>query len=834
MKKNTLNTLCGFFALVATANAQLTYTTGLDVWLDASDIDGSNNSTLSDGDPVATWLNKGTTGVNDAIAILSGGSGGTNGVFVAGGGNGPQDAIQLSNTRYQFGQEFMDSPNVTMYFVVQRTGGGQGALLNDYGDGSELWLLNTNLNPAPGTVRNYLRDVDGDTAINNPAGLALDTWETVYAAMDSTVSTAYFGFIGGTIGSDANVDYDPTIWSATDSGNTARRPTIFGFWDGNNTHDFNGFVSEVLIYDHILTPADQATVEAYLASKSSFPDVDADGLNDLWEDEHFGDGDGTATPAELALQAGGDDGYPVADNDGLDNTGEQANGTDPNDPDSDADDLNDGDEVSGALNPYKVGHNPGDPPAGAPGEATNPLNDDSDNDGILDGEEVVIGSDNFVTNPNDGDTDFDFMDDLYEVTNNLLGGLDPTDFSDGEFGQDLDGDGLDNVDEYDRAPQTRADMADTDGDGYDDLTEDGSGVWNGDLATGTDPTKVDSDGDGLLDSQENPDLAAHNPPSQYKTDPNFFDTDGDLWGDGAEVTADTDPDDINDFPSGNNRDFETGDVSAWKALGWSGGRPMTIDSATPLAGNHSLTSGSDATNRSNTQNTGTFTGFSYSMLFRLDSLGAGGSPRGMDWNLSSSIDGASGADLRFKVDPGGIFGIGLNGGTGWNAPLDDTSGLGFTPIEGTTYRWDITATGFDGTSSASFDLQIFEGATEVFTSTGNTFTAGVADPIESVNFIRGANWGGGGFTVDDIAITALLPANELRITAAGFNGSGDFEVTVTGLDTAKSYVLKRSANLADGFPVTAFGPFTPVLTTETVADTAPPAGKAFYRIEDAP
>jgi len=62
-------------------------------------------------------------------------------------------------------------------------------------------------------------------------------------------------------------------------------------------------------------------------------DRDGDGLDDLWEDANFGDDDGTATDAELALQGGTDD----DDGDGLDNIAEQAAGTDPNVADTDAD-----------------------------------------------------------------------------------------------------------------------------------------------------------------------------------------------------------------------------------------------------------------------------------------------------------------------------------------------------------------------------------------------------------------------------------------------------------------------------------------------------------------
>ncbi|MBD3350939.1 MAG: hypothetical protein GF364_05580 [Candidatus Lokiarchaeota archaeon] len=47
---------------------------------------------------------------------------------------------------------------------------------------------------------------------------------------------------------------------------------------------------------------------------------------------------------------------------------------------------------------------------------TDPEDDDSDDDNLLDGEEVVTGADGFVTNPNDEDTDGDALTDWEEVS----------------------------------------------------------------------------------------------------------------------------------------------------------------------------------------------------------------------------------------------------------------------------------------------------------------------------------------------------------------------------------------------------------------------------------
>ncbi len=66
-------------------------------------------------------------------------------------------------------------------------------------------------------------------------------------------------------------------------------------------------------------------------------DSDSDGLNDTWEQEHFGNLSANAT----------DD----PDGDGCDNACEFAAGTDPNNADTDGDGVNDGDEIAAGKDP---------------------------------------------------------------------------------------------------------------------------------------------------------------------------------------------------------------------------------------------------------------------------------------------------------------------------------------------------------------------------------------------------------------------------------------------------------------------------------------------------
>jgi len=107
---------------------------------------------------------------------------------------------------------------------------------------------------------------------------------------------------------------------------------------------------------------------------------------------------------------------------------------------------------------------------------------------------------------------------------------------------DYDGDGLTDLDEYE---ETRTDPTkkDTDEDGLSDGVETNTGEWVSVNATGTDPLNADSDNDNLLDGVENPDLpySEDDPEDQPGSDPNNSDTDGDGSPDGREIVLETNP-----------------------------------------------------------------------------------------------------------------------------------------------------------------------------------------------------------------------------------------------------------------------------------------------------
>jgi len=216
------------------------------------------------------------------------------------------------------------------------------------------------------------------------------------------------------------------------------------------------------------------------------------------------------------------------DEDGLTNFEEAVQGTNPQNPDSDADNISDIDEINIYL--------------------TNPLMNDTDLDGLDDFEEVTTGLDGFYTNPLLNDTDADSLDDWEEVNLGLDGYLtNPT-------MNDTDQDGLLDGEEYDYNSNPLIQDSD-----FDDLL-DGEEVH----IYSTSPTNNDTEGDGLPDGYEvtnslNPllDDAAEDPDiddltnlEEYEigTDPHNPDTDGDTYTDGEEVAAGTDPLDPNDYP----------------------------------------------------------------------------------------------------------------------------------------------------------------------------------------------------------------------------------------------------------------------------------------------
>ncbi len=215
------------------------------------------------------------------------------------------------------------------------------------------------------------------------------------------------------------------------------------------------------------------------------------------------------------------------DNDGLTNAQEEQLGSDPNNPDTDADGLKDGEEIRR----YK----------------TSPTVTDSDGDGLSDGDEVF----KHRTDASQADTDGDGLTDGDEV---LKYGTDPLRI-------DTDSDTLTDGDEvlkYNTDPL----KADTDGDGLTD--------WDEVRSYRTDPANPDTDGDGLTDFEEI---------RTYRTDPLKADTDGGGVNDGAEILRKTDP---------RNPADDRGTTPRSHEMLQGGGRPVTLDGVTFISGSARL------------------------------------------------------------------------------------------------------------------------------------------------------------------------------------------------------------------------------------------------------
>ena len=161
----------------------------------------------------------------------------------------------------------------------------------------------------------------------------------------------------------------------------------------------------------------------------------------------------------ISFSYAGEDCGADVDDDGLGKCEEEELGTDPYNADTDADGLNDGEEV--------MKYN------------TDPLKSDSNGDGLTDGEKVKI----YDLDPNSWDYDNDALNDYDEIKTYRTDPKNP----------DTDGDGLNDGDEVNQY-RTNPNKSDTDLDGLTDYAEV--------MTYHTDPLKKDTDGGSIDDGKE--------------------------------------------------------------------------------------------------------------------------------------------------------------------------------------------------------------------------------------------------------------------------------------------------------------------------------------------
>ncbi|MFN3850360.1 MAG: hypothetical protein ACK4NY_13075 [Spirosomataceae bacterium] len=323
----------------------------------------------------------------------------------------------------------------------------------------------------------------------------------------------------------------------------------------------------------ITTPvADPDGAGPMLGTNTSVFIADADNTTTTYPLDSDSDNDGLADGVEDANKNGKQD-NPVIGNSTTVGSGE----TDPSDPDSDGDLLTDGNEVTVRLtNPMDTDSDNGgtndrqeitDGTNPRPGFGADDLDGDSDGDGIGGRQEIILGTD-----PQNADTDNDGINDGLEVGTdgvyNVGTDTNPLD-------RDTDDDGISDGDEKNGTGVLTAYGAtnplnrDTDGDGIQDGTEAGvtarlnGGVSNpggilyagtniaifvpdADNTTKTDPTKTDSDLDGLADGvedtnkngrQDNPVIGATGTAGSGETSASNPDSDADGLKDGDEVNG---------------------------------------------------------------------------------------------------------------------------------------------------------------------------------------------------------------------------------------------------------------------------------------------------------
>lgn len=305
----------------------------------------------------------------------------------------------------------------------------------------------------------------------------------------------------------------------------------------------SGIDRSIPVRDFVLSPGVSATlsygqdkdkdgVVARIEARRGSNDekINSDG-DDLTDREEIYEGwtisvtkDAGSSATPITLKVLSNPGRTDSDGDGLTDTQEKALGTDPKNPDTDGDRVFDKKEVD---------------------IKTDPKDADTDDDGVKDGDELKFGADPKVPDQDKfTDTDKDGLSDreekegwLVTVTRTSIkvgveGSKTTIRVTSDPSKKDSDGDGI--LDNIERQNKTNPNKADTDGDGYNDDNE-----------LGGNPLDADDDNDTLSDYVEQTtgwNIQINNGVTRKVTsDRNKVDTDGDGLNDVQEATYGADP-----------------------------------------------------------------------------------------------------------------------------------------------------------------------------------------------------------------------------------------------------------------------------------------------------
>lgn len=469
------------------------------------------------------------------------------------------------------------------------------------------------------------------------------------------------------------------------------------------------------------------------------------------------------------------------------------------------------------------------------------------------------------------DADQDGMPDQWEIAN----GTNP---AVNDAAGDFDLDTLTNLEEM--VLGTRADLKDTDNDGFNDAVEDKIGSWGGVAFTGTNPLNPDTDGDGLPDGTENPELAFVNA-SQPGTDPNKPDTDLDGMPDLAEIvngSNPTDPGSIPVFTYGDvvKENFDGATVNSTFAFTQSGGTfvpAVTASGVSPQGNALRLTqAGTGSSNTSVawgavTANAGSVR-LSFDFRLSADSGGESADGFGIGFFKTSSYGTSGGLNPGYNpavevnwenpnTGPGFpnavMFGFDIYGGTADGNTVRLTGPTALTPLlatavppfqlnAGVFHRVTITAV-TNGPASTVFSLQLINdvnGAATAHNLINNIVVPGFDITADAFRLIAGARTGGSTVTTDldnfSLQSTAVAAPPPVILSAVMNRTTNPPAFAITWSSVAgASYLVESSQTLlAPWVPVQAAIPATGSSTSLAIPLPAGSPPKNFFRVKLAP